>query len=264
MRSQLWPLLRTEGATAARRKLPYFGIFALALLALLIYFVAGRLTNTVTNGWGYVAFSMQCLFADIGPLFVIVFSGMLLAEETGSGTIRAALVVPVQRWELFLAKAITAFAYTLVLSAAGLLFSLALSQLHYQLGPVGDSFGVVYTRPQAVRQFLFGYALSWIPLCALAMYGLFVSTVIRSPGAAVAVGVSTIFLIDFTKHLVGLDPYIFTKYIGFSWTTLAQLAQGMETQWQPDVWKLVILSAGWAVSAFGTGLVIFVREDLNR
>lgn len=264
MRSQLLPLVRNEVAKAARRKLPYFGIFALALLALLIYVVAGHLTNTVNNGWGYIAFSMQCLFADIGPLFVIVFSGMLVAEETGSGTIRAALVVPVDRWELFLAKAVTAFAYALVLSAAGLLFTIVLSRLHYRLGPVADSFGVVYSRPQALRQFLLGYALSWIPLCALAMYGLFISTIIRSPGAAVAVGVSTIFLIDFTKNLIGLDAYIFTKYIGYPWTTLAQLAQGMEMQWQPDVWKLVTLSAAWAVSAFGAGLVIFTREDLNR
>lgn len=265
MRSPLLPLLHNEITKAARRKLPYFGIFALALLAVLIYFVSGHLPNTTgSNGWGYVAFSMQCLFADIGPLFVIVFSGMLLSEETGNGTIRAALAAPVYRWELYLAKAVTGLAYTLVLSLAALVFSIALAKLHYHFGAVGDSFGVVYSPALALRQFLFGYLLSWIPLLALAMYGLLVSTLIRSPGAAVAVGISTIFILDFTKHLVGLDPYIFTRYIGYAWTTLSQVAQGMEFQWQPEVWRMAAVSGASSAAAFGLGLTIFVKEDLNH
>ena len=47
---------------------------------------------------------------------------------------------------------------------------------------------------------------------------------IRSPGAAVAVGISSLFLIELTKHLVGLDPYIFTRYINYSWLTLREFA----------------------------------------
>jgi len=46
------------------------------------------------------------------------------------------------------------------------------------------------------------------------------------------VGVSTLFLIDFTKHLVGLDPYIFTRYINYSWLNLQQFAQGMDSPWR--------------------------------
>jgi ABC-type transport system involved in multi-copper enzyme maturation permease subunit len=106
--------------------------------------------------------------------------------------------------------------------------------------------------------------LSWIPLAALVMYGLFISTLVRTAGAAVAVGISTLFLLDFTKHLVGLDPYLFTKYIGYSWTNLQQFAQGMDYQWQPEVWKMVVLSAAYAIAAFAAGLIIFVREDLNH
>ncbi len=262
---QFVSLLRNEVTKAMRRKLPYFGIVALGLLAVVIYFVAGRLSNAAqANAWGYVAFSMQCIFADIGPIFVIVFSGMLLAEETGTGTIRAALAAPVHRWELYLAKATVALLYMLVLSAAALLFSMALAKIHYDFGAIGDTFGVVYSRGKALQQLLLGYALSWLPLTALVMYGLFISTIIRSPGAAVAVGISTLFLIDFTKHLVGLDPYIFTKYIGYSWTVLQQLAQGMDFQWQPEVWAMARLSGACALIAFALGLTIFVREDLNR
>ena len=115
-----------------------------------------------------------------------------------------------------------------------------------------------------MQEFLVSYALSWIPLSALAMYGLLISTMIRSPGAAVAVGISTLFLIDFTKHLVGLDAYIFTRYINYSWLGLQEIAQGMDHQWRPEVWKMIALSGVSAVVAFGGGLLLFVREDLNH
>jgi ABC-2 type transport system permease protein len=265
MFSQFAPLLRNEMTKAMRRKLPFFGIAAMGLLCVVIYFVAGRISSASgTNAWSYVAFSMQLAFTDIGPIFIMVFSAMLLSEETGTGTIRAALAAPVHRWELYLAKAVIGLLYMLVLSAAALLFSAALARVNYQFGDVGDSFGVVYGQGKAMREFLLGYALSWIPLGALVMFGLFVSTIIRSPGAAVAVGISTLFIIDFTKHLVGLDPYFFTKYIGFSWIMLQQLAQGMDYQWQPEVWRMTVLCVAFAIAIFSAGLTIFVREDLNH
>jgi ABC-type transport system involved in multi-copper enzyme maturation permease subunit len=265
MTSQLLSLLRNEVAKAVRRKLPYFGILALGLACVIAYWVAGRLSNAAAaNAWGYVAFSMQVVFADIGPIFILVFAALLLAEETSAGTIRAALAAPVHRWELYLAKAVTGLLYMMVFSAAALLFSAALAKFHYDFAAVGDSFGVVYSRNHLMHQFLLGYALSWIPLTALVMYGLLISTLVRSPGAAVAVGISTLYLIDFTKPLVGLDPFIFTRYIDYSWRNLLQVAQGMDYQWRPEVWKMIELCGVSAVVTFVTGLVIFVRQDLNH
>src|SRR6185369_17539650 len=99
MFNQFPALLLNEITKAARRKLPYFGLLAVGLLCGVIYFVAGQLSSAATaNAWGYVGFSMQLEFTDIGPIFIIVFAAMLVAEETGTGTIRAALAAPVHRW----------------------------------------------------------------------------------------------------------------------------------------------------------------------
>jgi len=265
MSSQFMPLLRNEIAKAARRRLPYFGIFAVGLVCVIIYFVAGQINNSATaNAWAYLGFSMQLVFTDIGPIMIISFAARLVAEETGTGTIRAALAAPVYRWELYLAKAVTGMAYMLVLSAAALLFSAALASVHYRFGAVGDSVGVIYSRSQAMREFLAGYILSWIPLSALVMYGLVISTLIRTTGAATSVGISSLFIIEFTKHLVGLDPYIFTRDINYSWLTLQQLALGMDYQWRPEVWKMMTLSGVSAIVAFGVGLVVFWQRDLNH
>jgi ABC-type transport system involved in multi-copper enzyme maturation permease subunit len=264
-RSQILPLFRNEITKAGRRKLPYFGFLAVGLLCGIIYFVASQLSSAASaNGWGYLAFSMQCVFADIGPVFILVFSAMLLAEETGTGTIRAALAAPVHRWELYLAKAMVGLCYTLLLSAAALLYSAALGKIHFQFGPVEDSYGVISSGGRVFGEFLLAYALSWMPLAALSMYGLLISTLVRTPGAAVAVSISSLFLIDFTKHLVGLDPYVFTRYLGYSWNNLQLLAQGMDCQWQPEVWRMLALCGAYAVAAFGAGLLVFAKEDLNH
>jgi ABC-2 type transport system permease protein len=265
MTSQFLPLLRNEITKAVRRKLSWFGIFMVGLLCTIIYLIAGQLSNTATaNAWGYVGFSMQLVFTDLGPIFIITFAAKLVADETGAGTIRAALAAPVHRWELCLAKAATGLVYMIVLSVAAMVFSVALAKIHYHFGAVGDSAGVVYSRNQVMQQFLLSYALSWIPLSALVMYGLLISTVIRNPGAAVTVGVSTLFIVEFTKHLAGLDPYIFTRYITYSWLNLQQIAQGMDYQWRPEVWKMIELSGVSAVVTFVAGLIIFVRQDLNH
>ena len=83
MHSRFPPLLRNEFAKAVRRKLPYFGIAVVGVVCLLTYSVAGHINNAASaNAWGYVAFSMQIVFSDVGPVFIIVFSAMLLSEET--------------------------------------------------------------------------------------------------------------------------------------------------------------------------------------
>jgi ABC-2 type transport system permease protein len=228
-------------------------------------FVAGQISNAATaNGWGYVGFSMQLAYSDIVPIFVVVFSSLLLSEETGAGTIRSVLAAPVHRWELYLAKAVIGLVYMMVLTTAALLFSILLGAVNYPFGAVGDAFGEIYTREQAVRSLIAAQALSWIPMAALVMYGLLISAIVRSPGAAVASGISLLIVIDLTKHLVGIDPYIFTRHINFPWLTLQQIAQGMGYQWAPEVWNMISLSGISAAVTFVAGLVLFVRQDLNH
>ena len=86
---------------------------------------------------------------------------------------------------------------------------------------------------------------------------------IRSSGAAVAVSIGTLYVIDFTKHLVGLDPYIFTRYITYPWQILGQIAQGVEYQWQPEIWKMLGLCGAYGVGTLLAGLLLFLRQDLN-
>ncbi|MGA2244707.1 MAG: ABC transporter permease [Verrucomicrobiota bacterium] len=265
MASQLAPLLRNEIAKAVRRKFSHFGFFIVGFVCVIIYFAAGQISSAATaNAWGYVGFSMQMLSSHIGPIFIVTFAARLMSDETGSGTIHAILAAPVNRWELYVAKAAVGWLYMAAVSVVALVVSMALASIHYRFGEVADVAGVVYGRNDALREFLLSCGLSWPPLSALVMFGLLVSTLIRTPGAAVSVAISILFVMDFTKHLLGLDPYVFTRYLDYSWLVLQQLAQGMDYQWRPEVWKMGALCAVSALVAFGAGLAVFVRQDLNH
>ena len=264
MFSRVPALLRNEIAKAVRCKLPYFGLFGAALICVLTFVVIGGSNMAETNNaWGYVTLSMQLVFTDIGLIFILVFSALLMADETRSGTIRAMLSAPLYRWEFYAAKAVMALLYMVMISVATLVLSTALARIHYRFGAISDSFGVIYSQGKVLSNFLLAFVLTWIPLGAIVLYGLFISTIVRSPGAAVAVSIGTLYIIDFTKHLVGLDPYIFTRYISYPWQIMQQMAQGVDYRWHPEVWKMIGLCGLYGVVAFGAGLWIFLRQDLN-
>jgi ABC-type transport system involved in multi-copper enzyme maturation permease subunit len=265
MASPFLALLQNEITKAVRRKLPYFGLFAASLICVVAYFLAGQSGNAPSaNAWNYAGFSMQMVSSDIGPICILAFTSLLVAEETGTGTIRSALAAPVYRWEFYLAKAVMGLLYMIVLSAVILACSAAFALIHYRFGAISDSYGPVFSQRQILEAFLLVYGLSWIPLSALVMFGLFISTLVRSPGAAVAASISLLIVINLTKHLTGLDPYIFTRYIDFSWLALQQIGQGIEFQWQPEVWRMITLSGLSAGLSFIAGLILFVRRDLNH
>lgn len=264
MFSRVLALLRNEIIKAVRCKLPYFGFFAAALLCVIIFVVADELSaSNANNAWGYVTLSMQLVFTDIGLIFILVFSALLMADETRSGTIRAMLSAPLYRGEFYLAKAMMGLLYMIAISVATLVLSMALAGIHYRFGAISDSFGEIYSLGKVTGNFFLAFVLTWIPLGAIVLYGLFISTIVRSPGAAVAVSIGTLYIIDFTKHLVGLDPYIFTRYISYPWQIFQLMAQGVDYQWHPEIWKMLGLCGLYGIVAFGAGLVIFLRQDLN-
>jgi ABC-type transport system involved in multi-copper enzyme maturation permease subunit len=258
------PLLRNEIAKATRTKLPYFGFLVISILCVLIFVVTGSVMDGETlNAWGYTCLSMQLVFTDIGLIFIAVFASMLIAEETAFGTARAILSSPVLRWEFYVAKVLTGLLYAASMSIISLIISACLGSWNYEFGEVSDSMGLIYSNKEVLVNFLLAFFLSWIPLAALMMYGIFVSTIVRKSGQAVAVTIGTIYLIDFTKHIVGIDSYIFTKYIGFSWQVFNQVAQGVDYQWSPQVWHMIAMSLVYCLLLFAAGLVIFSRRDLN-
>jgi ABC-type transport system involved in multi-copper enzyme maturation permease subunit len=264
MGSMVIPLLHNEIAKATRTKLPYFGLVVTSILCVLIFVVTNATMDSETlNAWGYTSLSMQLVFTDIGLICIAVFASMLIAEETAFGTARAVLSAPLLRWEFYVAKVLTGLLYAATLSIVSLIISACLGAWNYQFGDVADSMGMIYARKEVFVNFLIAFFLSWIPLSALVIYGILISTIVKKSGQAVAVTIGTMYLIDFTKHIIGVDAYIFTKHIGFSWRVFNQVSQGVDYQWSPEVWNMIAMSLIYCFVMFAAGLVIFSKRDLN-
>lgn len=265
MSSPFFRVLENEIAKAVRSKIAWFGLGASGALCAIIFSVAGQVfPGAATNAWGIMTLSLQLVFTDIGVIFVIVFGAMLVAEETSSGTIRSVLAGPIHRSEFYAAKAVMAILYAVSLSLVLLAISAGLAGLRFGFGPVADELGVVYGRGEVLGNFLLAFFLSLIPLAAMAMYAILVSTLIESSGAAVAAGIGIVYLVDFAKPLLGIDRYVFTRFIGYPWQVMHQVAQGVDYQWQPEVWRMLAVCGACALAAFTAGLSVFVRRDLNR
>ncbi|MHC4756501.1 MAG: ABC transporter permease [Planctomycetota bacterium] len=262
MSNMIVRVFRNELSKHWRTKLPYFGIVASGLVCLLAFAVMAR-QGDVGNGWGYVSMSMQMVFSDIGPLFVVVFAAMLIAEETGSGTVRVVLSCPVGRWEFYIAKVMTGLLYALIVSLSSLVISFCLGAVHYTFGEVSDSIGLIYGKKEVIRNILTALLLSWLPLAAVVLFGIFISTLIKKSGQAVAVAIGLISLLDLTKHLLGIESYVFTRYLVFSWGVFNQVAQGVDYQWFPGVWKMAGVSIAYIIVLFAAGLLVFSRRDFN-
>jgi len=264
MRNMVMPLLSNEISKAVRTKLPYFGLFAAALVCLLIFAVADQVGDREQlNAWGYVSLSMQSVFSDIGLICVVVFAAIVVSEETGGKTVRAVLSSAVLRREFYVAKVLIAIFYALLLSVFSVVLSACLAAVRYEFGDICDDIGLVYSRTQVLSNFLLALLLSWLPLTATVLYGIFISTVISKPGPAVAVAVASVYLIDFTKHLIGIDPYVITRYLGLPWAVFHQVANGVGCEWTPAAWKIIAVSLAYIVLVFGAGLVVFSKKDLN-
>jgi ABC-type transport system involved in multi-copper enzyme maturation permease subunit len=95
------------------------------------------------------------------------------------------------------------------------------------------------------------------------MYGVFISVVTKRSGQAIGLVIGTIILIETSKNFINFGPYIFTTYRGYSWGIFHQIAQGVDYQWFPEIWNMIIVSLIYCFATFAAGLIIFAKRDLN-
>jgi len=256
-------LLRNEIDKACRAKIGYLGVAAVCFVCVVVFLTIETDDIGFVNAWGYLGMVMQAVFAEVGLIFIALFSATLFAEEISSGTIRTALATPVLRREFFVAKTAAGLLYMLVMSLSALTLSMVLAAFKYPYGPIADSVGVVYGTGEVLRNFAFAFALSWVPLAAVVVFGVFVSAVTSRPGLAIGIVVGTIIVCEAIKHFIAVGPFLFTTYIGASWVVFHEVAQGVDYQWRPDVWKILGVPLAYGALMFGSGLVCFCRRDLN-
>ncbi len=258
------PLLRNEWSKAVRRKLPYLGVLAVVVVCVLFWVATRQIDrHHQFNGWSFVQYEAIGGLSNVAFMFVAIFSAALVADERGSGTIRVVLSAPLRRWQFFTAKVLTGLAYMTLLVVAVLAISFGLGLAGHSFGVVADEAGVIYGRGEVVANLALAVALEWLCLAAVVCYGLFLSVLARNGGQAIAAAIGIGVLIEATKSVIGIQPYVFTTYVGQAWVKFGQVAQGLDYMWKPEVWWIVLVPVAWCVVFLAAGLLILQRRDLN-
>jgi ABC-2 type transport system permease protein len=195
-----------------------FGLVVLVGIALKVSAVrhprspAGDLMSAVAGNGIFLGFAgLSVEIALFLPLAVAVLAGDAIAGEANQGTLRYVLIAPVARGRLLVMKAVSlaigSFTGAAVVALAGVLTGAVL----FNIGPLTTLSGTRLGVAEGLLRLLFAVAYLAAGLTALAMIGLFISTLTEQPIAATVATamVSTLlWILDAVPQLDWLHPWL--------------------------------------------------------
>jgi ABC-2 type transport system permease protein len=227
LRSELWTLFgraRTRVLLAMLAAAPVF----IAVVVRLSHHTPPNgqgpdfLSDVSQNGVFAGLTGLDVVLPFLLPLAIAVAAGDAIAGEAGMGTLRYLLVVPVGRVRLLVVKGLALACFclsaTLGVVVAGLIAGAAL----FPTGRVVTLSGISVSLLDGSGRILLAAVYVAVSVFALALIGLFVSTLTDTPVAAMALTVVIAVvsqILDAVPQISWLHPYLFTH----DWTSFTDL-----------------------------------------
>ncbi len=223
---------------------PWFGpAFVLLSVAAAVY--AHPIARDGSSDLDFVGYAVPASLNLIGFLMLLIYSAGLVAGEVERGTARTVLVQPLHRSEFLAAKFLNAMSYAILLT---LLATLAAWALAAALGEVtGIEFGgeLIYTTQEMNTAFALALLLNFVPYMTGAAYAVMVSTLTRRSATAVAATVGGWLIVEYAKHALRLDRFIFSTYLDQSWIVFSDRCKGLDTPFFPGAAIGLAVCAVW-------------------
>ena len=262
MFQRIGALYRVEVTKALRLRQTYVGPLLL-MLVILLSPLAHPLAKDDIGDYGFIAYVTPLALNFLGYVLLLTYVGGLIATELGRGTLRAVLLRPVRREEVYIAKFLLGCTYSALLT-----FTVAFTSwgVVYVLG---DLFGVqvggelLFLNDDMVWTYLMGAFLALVPQWAGVSLGLLYSTMTRSAGTAASLSIGTWIALDLIKYPLGISSMVFTTYLETPWDVFASQCDGLEVAWFPMVFYCVLSSSVVIVVSTLSGLILFRRRDLG-
>ena len=195
-----------------------FGLVVLVGIALKVSAVrhprspAGDLMSAVAGNGIFLGFAgLSVEIALFLPLAVAVLAGDAIAGEANQGTLRYVLIAPVARGRLLVMKAVSLAIGSLTGAAVVALAGVLTGAVLFNIGPLTTLSGTRLGVAEGLLRLLFAVAYLAAGLTALAMIGLFISTLTEQPIAATVATamVSTLlWILDAVPQLDWLHPWL--------------------------------------------------------
>jgi len=193
------------------------------------------------------------------PLITALVAGDIVASETHNGTLKTILTRSRERGQVFAAKALAAFTYTLAVVVSMGVVGVIAGSIAWGFHPFTSLSGTPVSAGRGLGLMFASLGVYVLPLAGIAAFGLLVSTITRNSAASV---VSTLMFALFMQ-LIGvlpgtesIRPYLlgtqFDAWHGFLRTP---------ADWTPIVRAIWVSAIYIALPLFGAYLV-FLRRDV--
>ena len=260
MIGRIWTAYLIELAKAVRTKTTYVG--PVLMLAAVVATAAYRIRQGQALDFSFIAFATSASLAVPGLLLVLTFCAGLIASELHSGTIRMLLIRPIRRSELLVAKWCLGFTYAVVL--LGVVALSAWIGAWTTGGAAGVTLGgeVVYTQVEMERAYLYGMALSLFPMAAAVAYAILISTLLPSPGPALATTVGSWLLIDLIKYPLHVQTYLFWTFWSTPWQPFRDFCDGLPADWMNGLIACLVTAILTTLICLSASVLVLRRRNV--
>jgi ABC-2 type transport system permease protein len=270
-RPGVWTVYRWELTKLRYQKRTYLGLGA-AILVPILFVVAVHFRHHRTGGGDFAFAAYLTRSGLVFPLVILLFgavwlfplitalvAGDIFASEDHNGTLKTVLTRSLERWQIFLGKALTALTYAIVAIALDGTVAVVAGSIESGFNSVQTLSGTLVSAPKGLELVYLSLLVYLIPIATIVCIGLLLSAITRNSAAAVVgtLMISLLFqLIGILPGLSGTQPYLLS--------TQFQAWQGLLRQpidWAPIV-RAAWVCAMYAVPALGTAFLVFLRRDV--
>ena len=193
------------------------------------------------------------------PLITALVAGDIVAAESHNGTLKTILTRSRNRGQIYGAKVLAAFTYTLVVIIAMGLVGTVAASIEWGFNPLTSLSGSTVSAGHGLGLLAASLALYAWPMAAIAAFGLFLSTVTRNSAAAVVGTLMWALFMQLLGVLPGTEsirPYLLGEQFQ-AWHGFLR----PPADWTPVVRALWVCALYVALPLFA-GYLVFVRRDV--
>lgn len=241
---------------------PYFGpVFV--LLAVIGTLLLQPIEADGVSDLGFIGAAVPAALNIVGFLMLLIYTAGLVAGETESGTIRTVLIRPIRRWEFLTAKLLNAATYALLLNITGVVSAWATVALLGEASGIDFGGELIYTGQEMNLALGIAALLNLAPHLTAAAYAIMISTLVSRTATAIGAAVGGWLLVDYIKHALRFDEFIFSTYLDQSWIVYSDRCKGLATPFVPDAYYGLAVCAVWFILFTGIAFVVIRRRNFS-
>ncbi|MBI5779942.1 MAG: ABC transporter permease [Planctomycetes bacterium] len=245
MLSRIWSLTKIELFKFYRQKIFFISLFLVVLVVVVSVLMEKIAPTTKAQVNGIAPLISGCLNGfRLVTFLLLVIGALLVASETTFGTIRTVLIAPIRRSEIVLAKAITVIILALLFTLLIETISFGLAWSVYGFRNITDpTFPEIVhlARAEMLLYVLYTFLYILLPLVAIGLMGLFISTLVENAGISVAISIILYLVLDsFVANLFEeASSFLFNPYWNYYLDTLKSMSEGA----LQEIWRFKAINS---------------------